>query len=146
MTHDVASEYMILTLDCRLRKMIIVPSNVLGYFLQVAFYDHPIVPSNVPLTSDEWSYLPTNGMASAILKERRSTKTTNSEWVISLLVARSTKCISHHTLFFKVQILFKRKHFRTLCIHSYMSHYKVKAKCLFKTFLSNTDRKSTRLN
>src|ERR1051325_6584198 len=39
-THDVAYEYMILTLDCRLRKMMIVPSNVLGYFLQVAFYDH----------------------------------------------------------------------------------------------------------
>src|ERR1043165_8079904 len=33
---------MILTLDGRLRKMMIVPSNVLGYFLQVAFYDHPM--------------------------------------------------------------------------------------------------------
>ena len=41
-THEVTYEYMILTLDCRLRKMMIVPSNVLGYFLQISFYDHPM--------------------------------------------------------------------------------------------------------
>ena len=39
---DVAYKNMISSLDCCLRKVMIVPSNVLRYFLQVAFYDHPM--------------------------------------------------------------------------------------------------------